>query len=514
MKNTKCFKILFIILFFLCFSPKLVNADVGIESCGADGLTNCAPNQRCDRSQTPPVCIDYQTWINITANQYAENINSDAQTNNPSLDSMTLRSLDSIAYGLATQSIGDLSHSNQSNPSVNRGALGYISTGITTLINNPPASSITYLADIGQNIGIAKPAYAQGIGFAGLNPILFIWKAFRNLAYLAFILIFVIYGFMIMFRVKIDPRTVVSFQSALPKIVISLILVTFSYAIVGLLIDLSYLLIFVSISFFQTANLIDSTGATQIQNVVFNENIFKVILNNFPLFIGQAAGAVGALVENFTGNLPIIGGTTNALAILIFAIAILFVMFKLFFALLTSYIGIIMDTIFAPLKLLFDVLPGQNGFQGWILGLLANILVFPATVFMLILAAVLMGKNGSNPWGVVNPGYSGQNTGWVPPLLGMQSGGATQYVPSLIGLGILFILPKIVDMIKEMFGQKGQSPISNAFGEGVKPGVGFISSFAGSYIGGHMEENRQVNALKKVLPTPGAMQNIKMGENG
>ena len=73
--------------------------------------------------------------------------------------------------------------------------------------------------------------------------------------------------------------------------------------------------------------------------------------------------------------------------------------------------------------LLFDVLPGQNGFAGWISGLLANILVFPAMVFMLILAAVLMGTNGaSNPWGVTTPGYGGTSMGWVPPLLGMQEG--------------------------------------------------------------------------------------------
>ena len=62
-------------------------------------------------------------------------------------------------------------------------------------------------------------------------------KAFRNFAYVLITLLFIIMGLMIMFRVKIDPRTVVSFQSALPKIIMALILVTFSYAIVGLLID-------------------------------------------------------------------------------------------------------------------------------------------------------------------------------------------------------------------------------------------------------------------------------------
>ena len=46
-----------------------------------------------------------------------------------------------------------------------------------------------------------------------------------------------------MFRAKINPQTVVTIQSAIPKAVVALILVTFSYAIAGLMIDLMYLLI-------------------------------------------------------------------------------------------------------------------------------------------------------------------------------------------------------------------------------------------------------------------------------
>jgi len=43
---------------------------------------------------------------------------------------------------------------------------------------------------------------------------------------------------MIMLRVKISPQAVVTVQSAIPKLITTLILVTFSYAIAGLVIDL------------------------------------------------------------------------------------------------------------------------------------------------------------------------------------------------------------------------------------------------------------------------------------
>ena len=85
------------------------------------------------------------------------------------------------------------------------------------------------------NVGITQPVYAQGIGFSALTPTLQVWKAFRNLSYFLFIIIFIVVGFMIMFRAQINPQTVVTVQAALPKIVVTLIMITFSYAIAVLL---------------------------------------------------------------------------------------------------------------------------------------------------------------------------------------------------------------------------------------------------------------------------------------
>jgi len=47
---------------------------------------------------------------------------------------------------------------------------------------------------------------------------------------------------MIMFRIKINPQTAITIQLALPKLIITLLLITFSYAIAGFMIDIFYLI--------------------------------------------------------------------------------------------------------------------------------------------------------------------------------------------------------------------------------------------------------------------------------
>jgi len=119
------------------------------------------------------------------------------------------------------------------------GAIGVMSHFIGSLYNIPIHTG-DYVGYLAQNFGITKKAYAQGAGFEGLKPILSVWTAFRNIVYLIFTIVFVVIGFAIMFRVKIDPRTVMTIQNQIPKIIIGILLVTFSYAISGFLIDMMW----------------------------------------------------------------------------------------------------------------------------------------------------------------------------------------------------------------------------------------------------------------------------------
>lgn len=124
------------------------------------------------------------------------------------------------------------------------GAIGFASSMIAMTYDMPKASTIDYIAYLGDNFGIAKSAHAQGVGFSSLSPILPLWTASRNIAYLFYILAFIVIGVLIMIRVRIDPRTVMTIQNQIPKIVVGIILITFSYAIAGFLIDFMYVSIY------------------------------------------------------------------------------------------------------------------------------------------------------------------------------------------------------------------------------------------------------------------------------
>ena len=122
------------------------------------------------------------------------------------------------------------------------GAIGFAGSMIAVLYT-PPLHTGDYFSYLAQNFGIAKPAYAA-TGFEGLSPLIKIWSAFRNIVYLLFVIVFIIIGVAIMLRLHIDPRTVMTIENQIPKIIIGLVMVTFSFAIAGFLIDLMYVSIY------------------------------------------------------------------------------------------------------------------------------------------------------------------------------------------------------------------------------------------------------------------------------
>lgn len=133
------------------------------------------------------------------------------------------------------------------------GAIGYMGTMITALYT-PPLHTADYFQNLASNFGISKKSYAAtpGAGFNSLSPLMSIWVAFRNIVYLILVIIFVAIGLAIMLRLKIDPRTVMTIQNQIPKIIVGVLAVTFSFAIAGFLIDLMWVLIYLSYGIFTT----------------------------------------------------------------------------------------------------------------------------------------------------------------------------------------------------------------------------------------------------------------------
>ncbi len=323
---------------------------------------------------------------------------------------------------------------------------GGIVRGVFGLISNmyeyQPANTSRYVADVMDNAGMAPPAYAQGLGFASLDPILGLWKMFRNIAYFFFIAILIIIGIMIMLRQKISAQASVGAQQALPGIIISLILVTFSYAIAGLMIDVMYLSMFLIARLFDNLSKANAGMGTELMSKNILELGMLLFTDSGVNSISTNITAITAIIRNLGdsgpigGFLGILGGLTLSIVI---AIAVLIGTVKLFFELLKSYASIIMSVVFAPIFLMMGALPGKNAFGPWIKNLVANLAAFPAVLLFAIIYTVFTEEIG----------ISG-NGGFMPPfLIGNGQSGIAGYI---IGLAILLALPEIVKEIKKKLG--------------------------------------------------------------
>jgi hypothetical protein len=192
------------------------------------------------------------------------------------------------------------------------GALGVMSQGIA-LLYTPPAHTSSFIAYMGENFGIAKKSYAQGVGFNAISPLIPIWTIFRNITYSLFVFIFVLIGLAIMLRAKIDPRTVMTVQNQIPKIIIGLILITFSFAIAGFLIDLMYISIYIIYSVL--SGVIDlstlSPQAIQGQNVINAAGHLQVdkIAGNVAL---SGKDTINLLLGVSPTGIPLVGDIANA----------------------------------------------------------------------------------------------------------------------------------------------------------------------------------------------------------
>lgn len=144
--------------------------------------------------------------------------------------------------------LGEFCHDVTEEYAQNNNTLNTISNFMFFPIYNPPASGTYATYTAFNNAGIIPQAYAQsetprGIGFTMIQPLSVIWKHFRNIAFLVLAIYLVIVGFLIMFRMKLDAQTVITIENSIPRVVLTIILIAFSFAIAGFLIDFMYIAI-------------------------------------------------------------------------------------------------------------------------------------------------------------------------------------------------------------------------------------------------------------------------------
>ena len=350
-----------------------------------------------------------------------------------------------------------------------RGALAATSSLIALVYYNPPASGMQYFAQEIKKLNPVQPAYAQTgtTGFDALQPVASLWRVFRNISYAGFIIVFVIMGFMIMFRAHISPQAVATVQDSIPRITVALILVTFSYAIAGLMLDIMYVALNLLINLLGQAGVLRSNEALI---TIFDQNIFKVMITAWDDLIGITAKALSQIIKEVV-DLGTIGKlfswAIGGIGGLIVGVAALFIMFRIFFMLLMAYVMIIVLTLVAPFYFLIQALPGNNGAKEWFKQMAANVSVFPVVSLMVIFAGIIA---GIGTWGGTGAGEL-QNIGSQSanfPLLGGSI--AENAIGKVIGLGFLFMTPQAAQMIKDMIGTKGGPALGGAMA-GLAPGM-------------------------------------------
>lgn len=381
----------------------------------------------------------------------------------------------------------------------NYGILGMLNRSISAMFI-PMAGSQEYIRYLASDFGVVKSAIAApASGFDGLTPVLEMWKSSRDLAYFILIIAFIFIGIGVMLRIHIDPRTVMTVQNQIPRVIICIILITFSYAFAGLLIDVMWTVTYMGVN--TLTNSVGSNpqvGGSCTGNPNYNKNLSNTasayILSN-PIFFfnetfmepGCATGGILDLSGNVGDSMRVIqtdllidllgldcefeaswnpldwiGDAVSCVAsgavygliqwlialiwILIALVIILIALFRIWFALLKAYALIFMYVVLGPLWIVMGLLPKKPlGFEKWVRVLFANLAIFPATVFLLLFARILTDKFNSSETNI-----------FVPPLVGNPGAGT---LGGLIAFAILLATPSILDTLREKLGV----PPSKAF---------------------------------------------------
>lgn len=314
------------------------------------------------------------------------------------------------------------------------GAIGTLALAIGTVYTHPPGRLVDKKEFLQQtlanNLLNPQPALAQGPGLDLLRVhtgMIGLWYLMRNIAYLALAATLGIFGLMVMFRAKADPRTVVTFQMALPRIAVALVLIYFSLPIAGLLYDVAEVGMRVVQGFFC------KTGSCPLPAPLGHTGDWPIFAD-FGQMWNNFVSPLGGLKFQVNTGTPI--DPLINLLILFFAFS---VVLRIFWTLISRYTVFILQALFGPVFFLLGTLPGQEESpMRWVKGLLVSALTFPG-VYLVINLANFIRVATTIPFPL---GTTGGFTGGAV---------SAQDLSGLLAIGVLSIAPKIPAMLEEMF---------------------------------------------------------------
>lgn len=395
----------------------------------------------------------------------------------------------------------------QNSSSKSTGASGPITTlaYLTgSMLSFRPASGMEYLKKTATNLHVMPQAYAQtgtGAGYNTLSPVQSLWGVVRDISYALMVVVIIIMAFMIMFRAKISPQVVITVQSALPKIAIALVLITFSYAIAGFLVDFMYVILAAFAAMIKIGDKVISQesitylfGQLNSLNGLVSLSVGIIIIAAIITVIsGVLIG--GSAIAAFSGiGLTVTpGGIAAAVIMLIFAIFLLFILFRLFWLMIRTAAVTVLLIIAGPIMILTETLGAGGGFTGWIRNLLANLSVYPTVAIMIFLShyffwgwaagaitQIFPSGNPLNTYAITALNLNGTNG--IINLPGMPIG--TSVLGFALSFVILFLIPRTAHVIEATINRKpvdvagavsqGAGPITTAARFGAAAGIGKV----------------------------------------
>ncbi len=340
------------------------------------------------------------------------------------------------------------------------------SKGLLAGLTGRPVSGAAYFIDIGERLNLVPEAKAQGFGFEAAKPVLELWKFVRNTTYFLMVIVIVVMAFMIMFRVKLSPQTVITVQSALPNIIITLILITFSFAIAGLLIDLMYVVMGLLAAILTSGG--DTTSLsrfswTQMYEALTNRGVIELMLSYFVTFLIVLIPAVlfGGILTAAVGVASFFAGGIIPILLILLVVVILGIgTIRILWLMLRTYVIILLQIIASPIIILLGAF-GQGGFSTWLRTMVAHLAVFPAVGFLFFMAFVFLRA----AWPSLFPNIQGvavedlfafniNNTlggaqAWNAPFtIGEVAG--SELIWLAVSFAIIMLIPNIANIIKGM----------------------------------------------------------------
>lgn len=252
------------------------------------------------------------------------------------------------------------------------GALGIAEKNVVAMFEaQPQIDVVAHLANEWVPGHREQAVYASGYDDLMDTGIDVLWSFMRNIAYLGFVIIMIIVGFMIMFRHKIGGQMLVTVGNSIPRIVIGLVLVTFSFAIAGIILDITGIIMRV------TRNVLISDVPVHNFLQLFGGTLKGTAATTGTIGAGAllGLGAIALLVTKFTfGLAAILGGI-----VLLIVLGILFFgAVKLWFTLVKAYLALLLNVIVSPIVIMMGSLPGnQVMITNLFKSILRNAFVFP-----------------------------------------------------------------------------------------------------------------------------------------